>query len=135
MDPFRVVRRHESAEQQEEAEAKWGKSERFRDAKRRTSRYTPADWAMIRVEAAAIVEALAAAFREGVPADDPRAIALAERHRRHIDRWYYPCDRQVHQALSGLYTSDPRFAATFENQAPGLAEYLAAAIAANRTAL
>jgi hypothetical protein len=131
MDPLRIVRRDESAEQHEQAETKWGGTERFKEAKRRTSRYTPADWAMIRLEASTIIEALAQAFRDGVPADDARAIALAERHRRHIDRWYYPCDKQVHQALSGLYTSDPRFAAGFESQAPGLAEYLVAAIAAS----
>jgi TipAS antibiotic-recognition domain len=67
MDPFRVVRRDESAAQQEEAEAGWGSSERFRESKRRTSRYTLADWAMIRLEARTIVEALGAAFRDGVP--------------------------------------------------------------------
>ena len=131
MDPLRIVRRDESAAQQEEAETKWGGTERWKEAGRRTGRYTPADWAMIRLEAQTIIEALGQAFREGVPAGDPRAIALAERHRRHIDRWYYPCDKQVHQALSTLYTSDPRFAASFENQAPGLAEYLVAAIEAN----
>ena len=131
MDPFRVVRRDESAARQEEAETMWGGSERFHESKRRTSRYTPADWAMIRVEGRMILETLAAVFREGVPADDPRAIAIAERHRAHIDRWYYPCDRQVHWGLSSLYTSDPRFAASFEQQAPGLAEYFARAIAAN----
>src|SRR6476620_6534375 len=131
MDPFRLIRRDESAARQEEAEAKWGSGERFRESQRRTSRYTPADWAMIRLEGSTILEAMAASVRDGVPADDPRAMALAERHRRHIDHWYYPCDRQAHLALSSLYTSDPRFAESFENQAPGLAAYFAAAIAAN----
>ena len=131
MDPFRVVRRDESAAQQEEAETKWGNSGLFREAQRRTRRYTPADWAMIRVEASTITDALAAALNEGLPPDDPRAVALAERHRLHLDRWYYPCDRRTHLGLSSLYASDPRFAAGFESKAPGLAAYLAAAIAAN----
>ena len=133
MDPFRVrvIRRDESAAQQEEAETKWGGSHLFKEAQRRTKRYTPADWALIRLEASTITDDLAAALKDGVPADDPRAIALAERHRLHFDRWYYPCDRQTHLGLSSLYTSDPRFAEAFESKAPGLAAYLAAAIAAN----
>jgi MerR family transcriptional regulator, thiopeptide resistance regulator len=131
MDPFRIVRRDESAAQQEEAETKWGGSQLFKEAQRRTRRYTPADWAVIRLEAATILDELTAAMNEGVPAEDPRAVALAERHRRHFDKWYYPCDRQTHLGLSSLYTSDPRFAAGFEGKAPGLAGYLAAAIAAN----
>ena len=134
MDPFRIVRRDESAERQDEAEQQWGNSERFREAQCRTRRYTPVHWAQIRLESSTIVEALGAAFRDGVPPDDPRAVALAERHRLHIDRWYYPCDRQTHLELAGLYTSDPRFAAGFESQAPGLAAYLSAAIAANAKA-
>ena len=131
MDPFRFIRRDESAAQQEEAETKWGGSHLFKEAQRRTRRYTPADWALIRLEASTITDELAAALGAGVPADDPRAVALAERHRLHLDRWYYPCDRQTHLGLAGLYTSDPRFAAGFESKAPGLAAYLASAIAAN----
>ena len=130
MDPFRVVRRDESAAQQEEAEGKWGPSAAFKEAQRRTKRYTPADWAMIRLEASTITDELAAAMKHGVAADDPRAVALAERYRLHLDRWYYPCDRQMHLGLSSLYTSDPRFSAGFESKATGLAAYFAAAIAA-----
>ncbi len=131
MDPFRIVRRDESAARHEEAETKWGGSQLFKEAQRRTKRYTPADWAMIRLEADTITDELAAALKAGVPADAPLAIALAERHRLHLDRWYYPCDRQMHLNLAGMYTSDPRFAEAFEAKAPGLTAYLAAAIAAN----
>ena len=86
---------------------------------------------MIRLELSTILDELAASMKGGVPPDDPLAVAFAERNRLHFDRWYYPCDRQRPLALSSLYTSNPRSAASFKGKAPGLAAYLTAAIAAN----
>ena len=48
-----------------------------------------------------------------------------------IDRWFYPCSRQMHAELGKMYVADPRFAATYEAIRPGMAAYLQAASAAN----
>lgn len=56
---------------------------------------------------------------------------VAEAHRRHIDRWFYPCPHRMHRGLGDLYVGDPRFAANYERLAPGLATYVRDAIHAN----
>lgn len=64
MDPFRIVRRDESAAQQDEAETKWGGSHLFKEVQRRTRRYTPADWALIRLEPLHIRSSFCGRLRE-----------------------------------------------------------------------
>ena len=67
----------------------------------------------------------------GVAAEAPEAVALAERHRLHLDRWFYPCNHEMHTALGDMYVADPRFKAHYDKRAAGLAEFVSAAIRAN----
>ncbi len=78
-----------------------------------------------------MVQAFAAAMKEGEPADGERARAVAERHRQHITRWFYPVSTQMHRNLAEMYIADPRFAATYEKVAEGLAAYVHDAVLAN----
>lgn len=116
-----------------EARERFGKTDTWDEAKRRTCRYSREDWATIRQEQHSLCDKLAALQRSRVPADDPRARELAEAPRRHIDRWFYPCSRPMHQCLASLYVSDPRVQAYLDRHGPGMAAYLAAAIAATAT--
>ena len=68
---------------------------------------------------------------EGVVPDDPRAVDAVDRARLLIDRWFYPCSRQMHAQLGRMYVADPRFAATYEKIRPGMAQYMCDATAAN----
>ena len=120
-----------SAELREEARQRWGKTDAYREAARRTARYSKDDWARIRAEEAELLRSLAAQLARGTPAGDDEVIELAERHRLHIDRWYYPCDHRMHLGLAEMYLADERFAAHFESHAAGLTAYLAEAIRAN----
>ena len=56
---------------------------------------------------------------------------LAEAARLQIDQWFYPCSPEMHRKLGEMYVADPRFTATYENMAPGMAAYVSAAIQAN----
>ena len=56
---------------------------------------------------------------------------LAEAHRRHIERWFYPCSHALHACLAAMYTDDPRFAAYFEARGAGLTSFVHDAIVAN----
>ena len=56
---------------------------------------------------------------------------IAERARLSIDRWFYPCSRQMHSRLADLYEADERFAANYERHAAGLTAFFATAIRAN----
>jgi hypothetical protein len=66
-----------------------------------------------------------------VPATDAPAKGAAERHRLHIERWFYACPKAMHRGLGEMYVADPRFGAEMEKLAVGLTEYVRAAFAAN----
>ena len=114
-----------------EVERRWGGTEAYTQSRRRVASYTKADWAELTAEAAALTEALVAALKGGLPPDGVEAMDLAERHRLHISRWFYTCDHEHHRCLGELYVSDPRFTATHDAHAPGLARYVRSAIVAN----
>ena len=121
----------DSAELEAEARTRWGDTEQYRESARRTKRYSDADWVKIKAEAESIEAAFAARMAEGAAATDGAAVALAERARAHIDRYYYPCSPQMHAKLAEMYTADPRFRAHYDDRADGLAEFVAGAIRAN----
>jgi DNA-binding transcriptional MerR regulator len=116
-----------------EAEAKqlWGHTDAYAESKKRTSSYSAADWELINAEQTAIYTAAAAAMQAGKLPGDRSALDLAERHRRYIDRWFYPCSAARHCALALMYESDGRFAANIDKFAPGLTRFLSAAIREN----
>jgi MerR family transcriptional regulator, thiopeptide resistance regulator len=114
-----------------EAEERWGGSPAYRESQRRASRYTKADWERMKDEASEYADRLVALMRAGAAADSTEAMEAAEAHRQHIGRWFYDCSHEIHRGLGQMYVDDPRFTATYEAIAPGLAAYLRDAIAAN----
>ena len=118
-------------EYQEEARERWGDTEAWRQSQQRTSQYTKADWQAIKAEADGINARLVEALQAGEPAHSPAAMDAAEAHRQHITRWFYDCPAEMHANISEMYVSDPRFAKTYEDMAPGLAQYVRDAVHAN----
>ena len=115
----------------DEARERWGDTDAYRESARRTAVYTKDDWVRLKADGDAQLRELAALFATGAPADGDAAMDLAERHRAHITRWFYDCGYDVHRGLAEMYLSDERFTRTFDVVAPGLAQYLHDAIAAN----
>ena len=114
-----------------EGEERWGGTDAYRESARRTASYTKADWERMKAESAEPVNQLTSAMRAGLGADSPEAMDGAEAHRQHISRWFYDCTTEIHVGLAEMYVADPRFTATYEKIAPGLAHYLHDAIKAN----
>lgn len=79
-------------------------------------------------EATAIGESLAVCLADGVPVDSPRVQALVARHHAQIAPFWTP-NRASYTGLGQMYVDDPRFAATYDAFAPGLARYLRDAMA------
>jgi DNA-binding transcriptional MerR regulator len=119
------------AQYEDEARERWGHTEAYRESARRTARYGDREWAEIRAESDGIEEAFAALKRDGSPADGEQARATAERHRRHLERWFYPCSPEMHAGLGEMYVADARFAAHYDSRVSGLAAYVCDAILAN----
>ncbi|TDD01959.1 MerR family transcriptional regulator [Nonomuraea diastatica] len=130
-DRFEVFGDFQPEDHDPEVERRWGDTEAYAESRRRIATYTKADWLEQKAEAAAITDDLVAACKAGLPADGEHAMDLAERHRGHINRWFYPCTHEIHRCLGDLYVDDPRFRATFDDLVPGLAGYVRQAIHAN----
>lgn len=120
------------SEYDDEVEARWGDSDAYREAKNRSQGYSKDDWQVVKEEQDVLMRRMAALLHDGLAPESTRAIAVAEEHRLYIDRWFYPCSRDMHVGLAEMYVSDPRFAKTFERHAEGLAAFFAGAIRANR---
>lgn len=114
-----------------EAQERWGDTNAYKEAARCTKGYTKEDWARHRAEQDEIYRDAAALMRAGKRPSEPDAMAIAERHRLSIDRWFYPCSLDTHRGLASLYENDPRFAAGMDAHASGLTAFLVAAIRAN----
>ena len=114
-------------------EERWGGTEPYKESQRRTARYTKADWERIKAQGKAAIDQVLAAMSGGKPADSPEAMAGAEAHRMQIIDAFYECSYEMHVGLAEMYIADPRFTATYEKTAPGLAQYLHDAIKANAT--
>lgn len=113
-----------------EAEQKWGDTEAWQQSQGRAAALGKDDWVEVKAETDALERELAQALASGVPADDERAMDLAERHRASIER-FYDCSYAMHRGLGDMYLADPRFTQHYEDVAPGLAQYVRDAIHAN----
>jgi DNA-binding transcriptional MerR regulator len=116
---------------EDEVKQRWGNTEAYKISVQRTKSYGEADWRTLEAEQAAIYADALAALKDGVNADDARAMEIAERHRLVVDRWFYPCSPKMHCGLADLWEADRRYADNIDKHGPGLTEYLAAAVRAN----
>jgi DNA-binding transcriptional MerR regulator len=114
-----------------EAERRWGHTEAWRQSQRRTDAYSKQDWIAIKAEGEAVTAGFLAAKRAGLAADSAAAMDAAEQHRRHIDDRFYDLSYEFHRGLADMYLSDERFTRVYEDQEPGLAQYVRDAIHAN----
>lgn len=128
---FEVFGDFDPSQYEQEVRERWGESEAYKESARRAARYTKQDWQRFKDESEEITTAIVAAMDAGRPPTDPQAMDAVERHRLQIDRWFYPCSREMHAALGEMYVADPRFTATYEKMHTGMARYVRDAIAAN----
>jgi DNA-binding transcriptional MerR regulator len=128
---FEVFGDHDPTQYAAEVEERWGDTDAYRESARRTSAYTKEDWLRVKAEQEASGRALVEAMQGGHAPDSEVAMDAAEEARLVIDRNFYPCGYDMHVGLAEMYVADPRFTQTYEDQAPGLAQYVHDAIVAN----
>jgi DNA-binding transcriptional MerR regulator len=118
-------------EHEDEARERWGDTDAYKESAKRSARYTKDDWKRFAVEQEVVNTRFIAALQGEVPADSPEATDIAEAARLLIDTWFYPLSTEMHVRLAEMYIADPRFTATYENMAEGMAQYVHDAIVAN----
>jgi len=134
LDPdevFEIFGEDDPTRHADEVEQRWGGTDAYRESRQRASTYAKSDWQRIKAEAEDHNRRLVAALHAGHAPDSSEAMDLAEEHRQHISRWFYDCPPAMHRSLGEMYVADPRFATTYENLAPGLAQWVHDAWAAN----
>lgn len=119
-------RQHEA-----EVEERWGDSDAYEESMRRAKGYTKEDWKRFRAESEEGMQRFVALLEAGASATSVEAMDTAETARQAITRWFYDCSPSMHRSLADMYEADPRFTATYEERAEGLAAFVAAAIRAN----
>ena len=115
----------------EEAGARWGDTDAYKESSRRLSQYTPEQKAQAFHAQQLGTQKVVEAMRAGHSPEGDEARSAAEACRLAIDEWFYPCDTEMHTRLADMYVSDERFAEHYECLEPGLAQYIHDAIYAN----
>ncbi|MBP6011004.1 MAG: MerR family transcriptional regulator [Alphaproteobacteria bacterium] len=113
-----------------EVKERWGETDAYKESARRTRKYGEKDWAAIKAETNAIFADAAEAMRAGTQPDSAAAKAIAERHRQHVERWFYPCSAAMHVNLADMWESDDRFKTNMDKFGAGLTAWLATAVRA-----
>lgn len=134
LDPdemLEVFGEHDPTQHAQEAEERWGDTDAYRESHRRTSAYPKDVWQRLGAESEAIEAEFADCLRSGEKSDGVRAKHAAERHRAHIDEWFYPCSHDMQVELAEMYVQDPRFRAHYDDVETGLADYVRDAVVAN----
>ncbi|RMI12979.1 MerR family transcriptional regulator [Cellulomonas triticagri] len=114
---------------EEEARERWG-DEAVDRSTRSFAAMSAAERAAHQQEHEAVAAGLAGLLGAGTPVTDPAVRDLVARHHAWVSVSWVP-DPEQYRGLAAMYVDDPRFAATYDAVAPGLAVYLRDAVAAH----
>lgn len=116
-----------------EARERWGDAAVDRST-RAWEDLTDDERAAHRREGEAVSAGLAALLAAGTPVTDPAVRDLVARHHAWVALFWTP-DAEAYRNLAAMYVDDPRFTATYDAVAPGLAVYLRDAVDAHADAV
>lgn len=106
---------------EEEAEQKW--PETFAESQNRLAKLSGEELEAVFEEGTAISQALGQALLEGYSADSEKVQGLIGRHFQWICNFWTPTP-EAYAGLGEMYVEDSRFAAHYEEFAPGLASFI-----------
>ena len=129
-EKFEIFGPNYSEDYETEAEQRWGETDAWKQSQQRTSTLTKQQWIEIKEAGDDLNRRLAAAMARRRGAGQRAAMDLAEEHRRAIET-VLRLQHQMHRGLGDMYLADERFTRTYEQVAPGLAQWLRDAIHAN----
>lgn len=113
-----------------EAEQRWGETPAWQQSQTRTADFSKQDWVRIKESGDDLNRRMAQAMTSGAAPSSEPAMDLAEEHHHSIEV-FYDCPYPMHRGLGDMYLSDERFKRSYDEVAPGLAQWLRDAIHAN----
>ncbi|MEN6595573.1 MAG: MerR family transcriptional regulator [Clostridiaceae bacterium] len=126
--PFDTSRIDELRDQYaEEAKARWGSTEAYRESARRTAKYTPEEFARIQERSAEVTRGFAALI--GSDPSDTRVQEFVREWQALITESYYVCTDEILAGLGEMYVVDERFTKNIDQFGEGTAKLMSSAIA------
>lgn len=113
----------------EEAKNLYEDTSDWQEYQHRTAQWKREDWSSAQAAIEQVELQIAQAARNNVTPDSSEANALVQAHRKALSV-FYPVTAEKHYLLSRGYVSDARFQKHYDALEPGLAQWLADAIAA-----
>lgn len=113
---------------QEEVEERWGDTDAYTSYKEKTSKYKKEDWNEVMELQTKNLNELASLFKENIEPSDVRVQTVVNNNRYVIDKFFYPCSKEMFGNLGEMYVEDSRFKAFYDDIVDGLAEYYRDAI-------
>lgn len=111
----------------EEAKARWGNTEAYRESAWRTAKYTAEDFTRIQEQSTNLFREFSALV--GVDPADARVQALVRRWQALISESYYFCTDEILESLGQMYVADERFTKNLDRFGAGTAKLMSDAIA------
>lgn len=109
----------------DELEKKYNKN-LVEESNRRTSSYSKEKWEEIQNESSTIFNELASNMGNDV--SNKAVQDLIYSYHMHIDKYYYPCTKEIYRGLGEMYICDERFTLFYDKVKVGLAKFIKEAI-------
>ena len=111
----------------EEAKARWGNTDAYRESARRTAKYSKEDFARIQERSGEIIQKFSALV--GTEAKDVRVQELVKQWQAFITESYYNCTDEILSCLGEMYLADERFTRNIDQFGEGTAKLMSEGIA------
>ncbi|HWQ97001.1 MAG TPA: MerR family transcriptional regulator [Clostridia bacterium] len=111
----------------EEAKARWGNTDAYRESTKRAAKWTEADKKRLEAESGEIFSGFAKLV--GTDPADTRVQALVARWKAFISESYYDCTDEILAGLGQMYIVDERFMKNIDKFGAGTAKLMSDAIA------
>lgn len=105
----------------EEAKKRWGHTKAYKQSQERLKKMTATDITKLKKDQDEFMKNLAATMVQG--ATSPEFQKLIDQHYQSLRTFYEP-SLELYRGLAAMYIEDPRFTATYEKYAPGLAQIM-----------
>ena len=110
---------------QAEVKSRWGNTEAYQQSQERIRKLTKAQMDQLKADGKKHMQALADAMPKGI--SHPDVQALIKQSHTGVN-FFYDCSLEMFRNLGKMYVEDPRFTATYDAYAPGLAQFVHEAI-------
>ncbi len=109
----------------EEAKARWGNTDAWKQSQERTKNWTKEDYARVRAGGESLMHEIAANMNKGATSKDVQN--LIDKHYNALRTFYEP-NLELYRGLADMYVADPRFAAYFQKFHKNLPEFMQGAM-------